>query len=226
MRRPYHQQQLLIITSQSTNIPSQATAITPVKPASRPVALPAFIAPRYQVAYSKTAAAKAALGLSGRLVVQNEGDTDITISPPNITATLNTGQAVPVPSSLVRCPTLTIPGSSSVTCDFTVTKHGSRPIAGSITAFVEVPAANGKPAESAKADAVHFTFMNARLVTEGEFAVVSDFFEPGEGLVQPHSVFGKQPSTNLRIGDSQTFMFTGWYGGLDQALCGKELKVT
>jgi hypothetical protein len=159
------------------------------------------------------------------LVIQSEAGEDIEIAPPNITVTFHTGQSSLIPRNLVRCPSLLVPASSVLRCEFSILRHGIRPIAGSVQASVEVKPTKGRPAgETVKAAPVPFDFINAKRVTEGEFAIVSDFFEPGEGLVQPHSVFGRQPTRDLRLGDSASFKFTGWFGGAGMQ-CGKDLKV-
>lgn len=184
-----------------------------------------LVACRYQVMYTRTPAAKAALSLAGRLHFDNDANEAVSIALPNITLELRTGQSLPVPKELVLCPALTVPASSILNCKFSFTKAGIRPTAGTAQASVEVPATDGKPAQTLRALPVQFNFTNAKMVTEGEFAEVSDFFEVGPGVIQPYSIHGTQPSTNLRIGDSKAFKFTGWYGGLDQSYCGKALKV-
>lgn len=158
-------------------------------------------------------------------MIQSEAGEDIEIAPPNITVTLRTGQSSSIPKNLVRCPSLVVPVSSVLRCEFSILKHGVRPIAGSVQASVVVKPAKGRPGETVKATPMPFDFINAKRVTEGEFAIVSDFFEPGDGLVQPHSVFGRQPTRELRLGDSASFKFTGWFGGAGMQ-CGKDLKVS
>lgn len=158
-------------------------------------------------------------------MIQSEAGEDIEIAPPNITVTLRTGQSSSIPKNLVRCPSLVVPASSVLRCEFSILKHGVRPIAGSVQASVVVKPAKGRPGETVKATPMPFDFINAKRVTEGEFAIVSDFFEPGDGLVQPHSVFGRQPTRELRLGDSASFKFTGWFGGAGMQ-CGKDLKVS
>lgn len=180
---------------------------------------------RYLVTYNRTTAAEAALSLAGRLEIQSEAHEDVEIALPNITVTLRTGQFYSVPKNLVRCPSLTVPASSVLRCEFSILKHGIRPIAGSVQASVVVKPAKGRPGETLKAAPMPFDFINAKRVAKGEFAIVSDFFERGDGLVQPASVYGEQPAQELRLGDSASFKFTGWFGGAGMQ-CGKELWVS
>jgi hypothetical protein len=181
---------------------------------------------RYHVGFTKTPAARATLSLAGNLMIQNDAEHDVQLSPPNITVTLHTGHSFQLPADKIQCPALTIPPASVVTCKFIADKPGSRPTAGSVQASVEITdTAQGTPATTVKAPPMSFDFTGATLVTEGDVAVISDFFEAGEGMVQPHSVSGKQPGANMQIGDSRSFAFMGWFGGINTSLCGKELKV-
>lgn len=199
---------------------------TPHTSACHPRRSVGVLSDRYRVGYTKTPAAKATLSLAGNLLIKNDAEHDVQVSTPNITVTLNTGHSFQLPAGKIQCPTLTIPPSSVVTCQFVADKPGSRPFAGSVQASVEVTdTVQGTPATTVKAPPVSFDFTGATLVTEGDVAVISDFFEAGEGIVQPHSVSGKQPGANMQIGDSRTFAFTGWFGGINTSLCGKELKV-
>lgn len=163
--------------------------------------------------------------MAGRLVIRSTADTDTPILLPNITITSKTGQTLVLPAGSIKCPNLTVPASGLLACTFRATHNGQHPTPGSVTASVSVPAADGRPASTLQASPVPFDFINAEIVTLGDSAVVSNFFERGDGLVQPYSVVGQQPTASLWIGESREFKFSAWYGGLDSSQCGTTLKV-
>jgi hypothetical protein len=168
------------------------------------------------------------LVLTGQLHIDNDDEeNDITIAAPRVTIFPTGSDAFNASAGAVRCPRLTIPASGSLVCKVTITRRGLRPLAGTAKATVQTAGSGAARGSSPafESRAAKFDFTKAKIVTTGEFANVSMYFEPGDGLLMPDGVYGQQPGEGVRLGDTRTFNFSGLYGNLTASQCGKPLQV-
>jgi hypothetical protein len=182
---------------------------------------------RFTVTYTRQSTAKPMLVLTGQLHIENEDeDNDVTITTPRVTISPTGSEAFNASSSAVKCPRLTIPAAGEIICKVTVNRRGMRPLAGSIQARVQTAGAEQGSSQAFDSRAGRIDFTKAKIVTTGEFANVTLYFEQGDGLLKPTAVYGQQPGEDVRIGDSRSFNFSGLYGGLNATQCGKRFQVS
>jgi hypothetical protein len=159
--------------------------------------------------------------LVGELLITNDNDAvddaPITITQPKLYVTGSAGgKKTPLPPKGVKCPALAVPPGEPLLCKFHVAYKGDyrkskNPKAGTISATVEVPAQGDVAAMTFTAEPAPFDFNKSTHETWGDFALVNDWFEPGEGLLDNSmygTVTGYQPPSGLVLGGSSVFNFS------------------
>lgn len=106
-------------------------------------------------------------------------------------------------------------------CSFSAEYTGDQPLPGSVTASVSVAGGSA----SAQAAATPYDFATAVQTQVGAVATVSNYFESGDGILQPYGVQGQQPPPGLQLEDSRTFEYTALFGNVDASKCGQTWKV-
>jgi hypothetical protein len=174
------------------------------------------------VVFTRTRQQQVTYVLSGSIVIQ---DTDIVgnvIDLPVVQVTPPSGRVITVPSSGVSCPALAVPaGKAKLVCTFAVSYMEKLPLPGSVMASVTVAGTS----RSVKSQPVKYDFGAATLAEVGATATVSNYFEQGNGILQPYGISGLQPPPGLTIEDSREFTYLALFGQVETSKCNQQWKV-
>jgi hypothetical protein len=179
--------------------------------------------------------------LVGELLITNDDDAvddaPITITQPKLYVTGSAGgNRTQLPPKAVRCAALAVQPGEPLLCKFHVAYKGDyrrskTPKAGTVSATVVVPAQGDAAAMNFTAEPVPFDFNKSTHETWGDFALVNDWFETGDGLLDNSmygTVTGFQPPSGLTLGGSSVYNFSiGPQPMADlKPLCSQQWKVS
>jgi hypothetical protein len=151
------------------------------------------------------------------------------------------GRTEQLPGGKIRCSGFMVADNNAVNCQFSARIFSeSLPPAGTAQALIQIPG-RGTHVQTPPMQ-YDFTSVlppNARfsssdqstqflLDTMGKTpptAVVTNYFEQGDGLVLPTGVSGTQPAANSILQDTQSFTYTALFKEMPRELCGKTLQV-
>lgn len=178
---------------------------------------------RYNVTYTRGRAAQIVYTLSGQIMISTKDRVSSAILLPGVTVTTGTGKVFQMPDEAIQCPSLVVPAGGSLKCNFAASYAGRQPMPGTVTASVKL--AGVLIPITLDAAAVPYDFSKGDVVETGAFGTASNYFEMGEGILQPYGVYGEQPPPGLRLEDSRVFSFVAVFGNVPSSKCGRQYKV-
>jgi hypothetical protein len=157
--------------------------------------------------------------LSGQVVISTVDTVASGIALPVITVTTNAGRILQMPDSAIQCPSLVVPATGKLTCSFAASYAGQQPNPGTMAAAVDL--AGVLIPITIDSAPVNYDFSGAEVVETGAFGTASNYFEMGEGVLQPYGVYGEQPPPGLKLEDSREFAFIAVFGNIPRSKCGQ-----
>jgi hypothetical protein len=162
--------------------------------------------------------------LSGQILINTKDRVASAILSPDVTVTTGAGKVFTMPEEAIQCPSLVVPAGGSLTCNFAASYAGRQPMPGTVAASVRL--AGVLIPITLDAAPVLYDFSRGDVVETGAFGTASNYFEMGEGIIQPYGVYGEQPPPGLRLEDSRVFSFVAVFGNVPSSKCGRSYKVS
>lgn len=179
---------------------------------------------RYKVTYNRSRAAQTVYTLSGQVSIATTDKVASAINLPLITVTTEAGSTFRMPDEGIQCPSLVVPATGKLTCNFAASYAGRQPLPGTVRATVNL--AGVLIPITINSDPLPYSFANADVIETGAFGTASNFFELGNGIIQPYGVYGEQPPPDMRLEDSREFSFIAVFGNVPRSRCGRRYRVS